>query len=89
MCCLSSEAKRPLRDVPLSIALSLVLITAVHVLAAVALSGLVPNALISSEAPFAAAFAARGLAWAGSVVAAGEIIVLPGVVLVCFMAQPR
>lgn len=39
VCCLSGEAKRPLVDVPLSVALSLAIITAAHVLAALALSG--------------------------------------------------
>ena len=90
VCFLSSESKNP-RDLPRAVFLTLGVSTLVYVLAALALAGMSPRELISSEGGFSSAFFAHGGGWQGFAhfVAAGELLTLPLVVLVTFMAQPR
>lgn len=44
---------------------------------------------ISAAAGFSEAFRSRGVRWAANVVAVGELVTLPLVVLVSLLAQPR
>lgn len=90
VCFLSSESKNP-RNLSIAVFLTLAISTVVYVLAALALAGMSPRELINSESGFSSAFLAHGGGWEGFAhfVALGELLTLPLVVLITFMAQPR
>ncbi|CAM9850621.1 unnamed protein product [Discosporangium mesarthrocarpum] len=89
VCALAGECVHPRRDLPRSIALVLAVVSMTYVLGALAISGMLPYSSIDPDAGFVLGFAERGLQWASQVAAVGELVTLPVVVLVCFMAQPR
>lgn len=89
VCCLAAEAKNPHVVLPKAVFGTIFIVTVLTCLAAVALSGTQPYTDISTESGFADAFNSRGLNWAGQLVSVGEILTLPLVVLVSFLAQPR
>ena len=59
--------QNPRRDVPLSITITLVTITALYVLTSLSLSGLSSYQNISSEGGFVEAFREKGYSWAANV----------------------
>lgn len=66
---MAGESVNPRRDVPLSIAYTLVIVSITYVLAATALSGMVSHAATADDgslagSSFVLAFAARGWQWA-------------------------
>jgi len=87
--CMSGEAKHPARDMPRAVMGTLVIVTMCYILAAIALTGMVPYDEISPTGGFPDAFATRGWQWASTITAAGEILSLPVVVVISLMAQPR
>ncbi|KAG5190622.1 amino acid permease-domain-containing protein [Tribonema minus] len=89
VCLLSAETRDPHRNVPLSLFISIAVVTGVYAFAAIALSGVVPSDQLDPDSGFTVAFKQRGLTWAYEVTAVGEIVTLPLVVLVSFIAQPR
>ncbi|CAN0402666.1 unnamed protein product, partial [Hapterophycus canaliculatus] len=64
VCALAGESFNPRRDVPLSIAYTLAILSVTYVLAALALSGMVPVDGSLDGSSFVLAFAARGWGWA-------------------------
>ncbi|CAM9380108.1 unnamed protein product, partial [Laminaria digitata] len=88
VCALAGEAINPRKNVPLAIAYILATVSVSYVLSALALAGMVA-ASAPAGASFVLAFAARGWGWASKVVAIGEIVSLPVVVLAALMVQPR
>ena len=89
VCCVAGEAKHPARDMPRAVLGTLFIVTMCYILAAIALTGMVPYTEISPTAGFPDAFAQRDWEWAARLTAAGEILTLPVVVLISLMAQPR
>jgi APA family basic amino acid/polyamine antiporter len=89
VCGMGSEVINPKRDLPLSIMITLVGVTALYILATFALTGMQPWQEISSTSGFPAAFYALDAGIVGQITALGEIITLPIVVLITIMAQPR
>ena len=89
VCCLAGEAKDPVRTLPLAVFGTIIIVTIVYVLSSIALVGMQNYASISKESGFSEGFRSRGLDWARHTVAIGEILTLPLVVLVSFLAQPR
>eukprot|EP00752_Nemacystus_decipiens_P010846 g9644.t1 len=89
VCALAGESINPRRDVPLAIAYTLLIVAITYVLSALALSGMVPFDGSPDGSSFVLAFAARGWGWACQVVAVGELVSLPVVVLASFLVQPR
>jgi len=89
ICCISGEAKNPSKNLPRAVIASLLIVTSVYMLAAVALTGMVPYEDISSTSGFPDGFRYRGWEVAAQISAWGELITLPLVVLVTIMAQPR
>ncbi|WP_433441853.1 amino acid permease [Nonomuraea sp. CA-141351] len=87
------EAKNPKRDLPLAIILSLVIVTAVYVLVAVAAVGAMPwtdfdpkktEAVLSRIADLAV-----GASWPGLIVSFGAVIAIASVVLTVIYGQTR
>jgi APA family basic amino acid/polyamine antiporter len=87
--CLGGEAKNPKKNLPKAIFITIGSVTALYVLAAITLVGMVPYEDISPVSGFPLAFRYRGAAYAAEIAAIGEIVTLPIVVLITIMAQPR
>lgn len=89
MCCLAAEAKHPQKILPAAVFGTIAIVTVFYALASLALVGMMNYSDIDTESGFSVAFKDRGMQWAATIVAAGELITLPIVVLISFMAQPR
>lgn len=89
VCCLAGEAKSPKTNMPLAVVGTIATVTIFYTLASIVLVGMQYYQDINPDAGFSMAFGANGWIWAQNLVAAGEIITLPVVVLVSFIAQPR
>jgi len=85
----AEEAKNPQRDLPIGIIGALVISTALYIMAAVVLTGMVPYTELNQSAPFAYAFTKYHVTWATAVVSAGAIAGITSVLLVSLLAQPR
>mmetsp|Transcript_35565 Transcript_35565/g.106147 ORF Transcript_35565/g.106147 Transcript_35565/m.106147 type:complete len:597 (-) Transcript_35565:68-1858(-) len=88
-CCLAGEALHPSRDMPRAVLLTIACVTALYVLAALALTGMQPYTDIDPSSGFPEAFRANGINWAARVTGFGEIFTMPVVVLIALLAQPR
>lgn len=89
VCCMAGEAKNPTRDVPLAVLYTVATVTVLYVGASLALVGMENYSQIKDNTGFSSAFESRGWIWAQQVVAIGELLTLPIVVLVSFLAQPQ
>ena len=89
ICCVAGEAKHPARDLPRAVLGTLAIVTVCYILAAQALTGMLPYDQLSATAGFPDAFAVRGYAGMAALTAWGEILSLPVVVLISLLAQPR
>eukprot|EP00537_Pseudo-nitzschia_pungens_P004964 CAMPEP_0172363036 /NCGR_PEP_ID=MMETSP1060-20121228/6503_1 /TAXON_ID=37318 /ORGANISM="Pseudo-nitzschia pungens, Strain cf. cingulata" /LENGTH=732 /DNA_ID=CAMNT_0013085685 /DNA_START=403 /DNA_END=2601 /DNA_ORIENTATION=+ len=88
VCCLASEAKNP-NDTPRAILYTLAIVTAIYILASIALSGMLPYQEVSDTSGFPRAFGTLGWNWVSNLTALGEVATLPVVVLISLLAQPR
>jgi len=86
---LSEEARKPARDLPVGIILSLAISTVLYMGVCLVLTGMVPWSEIDMKAPVSAVFGARGYAWAQYLVAIGALVGMTSVLLVSMMGQPR
>lgn len=89
MCCVAGEAKNAERNLPLSIMITLAIVTTLYVLAAISLVGMQNYQEISPESGFPEAFKSNNIEWASQLTAFGEVVTLPVVVLICIVIQPR
>jgi len=89
VCCLAGEAKDPEKTLPVAVFSTIIIVTIVYFLSSITLIGMQNYNDINSESGFSEGFRVRGLGWARHTVAIGEIITLPLVALVSFLAQPR
>eukprot|EP00578_Thalassiosira_sp_NH16_P001306 CAMPEP_0181133710 /NCGR_PEP_ID=MMETSP1071-20121207/31671_1 /TAXON_ID=35127 /ORGANISM="Thalassiosira sp., Strain NH16" /LENGTH=575 /DNA_ID=CAMNT_0023220123 /DNA_START=261 /DNA_END=1988 /DNA_ORIENTATION=+ len=89
ICCISGEAIDPTRNVPRAIIITLIVVTSLYCASSIGLAGMVPYEDISGTSGFPDGFRYRGYNWAADITAFGELAVLPIVVLVTIMAQPR
>jgi basic amino acid/polyamine antiporter, APA family len=92
----AEEARRPQRDVPIGILVSLCLCTLLYIAVAAVVTGMVPYAKIDIEAPIAQAFAQKAAAenssmlrGATAVIAIGGLAGMTSVLLVLFLSQAR
>ena len=90
VCFLSAESKSR-HSLPAAVFLTLAIVTLLYFLSAVALVGMRERNSISRESGFIEAFSSHGGFWSGfaQFVALGELVSLPLVVLISFLAQPR
>ena len=89
ICCISGEAKDPKKDIPRAIIITLLVVTSLYCAASVGLAAMVPYEYISEVSGFPDGFRYRGYNRVAEITALGELTVLPLVVLVTIMAQPR
>jgi APA family basic amino acid/polyamine antiporter len=85
----AQEAKRPQRDLPIGILVSLVVCTILYIAVAAILTGMVPWQDVNIEAPIARAFSDRNLIWASYLITAGALAGLTSVMLVMLLGQTR
>ena len=85
----AQEAKNPQRDLPIGIILSLLICTALYILVAGVLTGMVPWRDVNIEAPVARAFMDRGLSGASHIITLGALSGLTSVMLVMLLGQTR
>ena len=92
----AEEARRPSRDVPIAILVSLALCTLLYVAVAAVLTGLTPYTRINVNAAVAAAFTeladrqqSRALGVAAVLIALGALAGITSVLLVSFLSQAR
>jgi APA family basic amino acid/polyamine antiporter len=85
----AQEAKNPQRDLPVGIILSLLICTALYILVAGVLTGMVPWRDVNIEAPVARAFLDRGLTGASHIITLGALAGLTSVMLVMLLGQTR
>jgi amino acid transporter len=89
VCCLAAEAQNPHKNLPIAVFGTILVVSVFYCLAALALVGLQASPFISPDSGFTVAFQSHNLHWVAQAVALGELICLPVVVLICFLAQPR
>ena len=85
----AEEARRPQRDVPIGIIVSLLLCTVLYIAVSAVLTGMVPYDKIDIHAPVADAFRQVGLPWAQFIIALGALAGITSVLLVLMLSQPR
>ena len=85
----SEEARRPQRDVPIAIVVSLLLCTALYIGVVAVLTGMVDYRDLDLAAPVADAFRRVGLRWAQLVIAVAAAAGITSVLLVTMLSQAR
>lgn len=89
ICNLSGEVKNPVRDVPRAVVSVILIDGVIYMLAALALTAMVPYTSIDTVSAFPRAFGANNVQWAEKITAIGEIVTLPLVVLTGIQSQTR
>jgi APA family basic amino acid/polyamine antiporter len=85
----AQEAKNPQRDLPIGIIVSLLVCTALYIMVAGVLTGMVHWQDVNIEAPVARAFLDRGLTTASHIITLGALAGLTSVMLVMLLGQTR
>jgi basic amino acid/polyamine antiporter, APA family len=85
----AEEVVDPMRDLPIGILASLAVCTALYIIVAAVLTGMVPAHLIDVKAPLASAFVLRSLNFVAWIVSAGAVAGLTSVLLVLLLGQSR
>jgi APA family basic amino acid/polyamine antiporter len=85
----AEEVIDPKRDLPIGILASLFVCTALYVLVAAVITGMVPARMIDLNAPLASAFVTRGLGVISGVISVGAVAGLTSVLLVLLLGQSR
>jgi basic amino acid/polyamine antiporter, APA family len=85
----AEEVIEPERDLPIGVLASLFVCTALYILVAAVLTGMVPAHAIDVKAPLASAFVLRGLNFVAWIVSLGAVAGLTSVLLVLLLGQSR
>jgi basic amino acid/polyamine antiporter, APA family len=85
----AEEARKPQRDVPIGIIVSLVLCTLLYMGVVAVLTGMVPYSQLDVNAPVADAFRRVGLVWAQALIALAGLAGITSVILVTMLSQAR
>lgn len=85
----AEEVKDPRRDLPIGIALTLLITSIVYMLVSSVVVGIVPYYLIDPDTPMSTIFASNGMPWAMYVVTCGAVAALSTTLLGSILPQPR
>ncbi len=85
----TEEARRPQRDVPIGLLVSLAFCTLIYIAVSAVLTGMVPFHLLNVSSPVAFGLQQVGINWASALVATGVITGLTTVMLVLYYALTR
>ncbi|XP_030477338.2 cationic amino acid transporter 7, chloroplastic [Syzygium oleosum] len=87
---MAEEVKDPVKDIPIGVSGSVVLVTVLYCLMAVSMSMLLPYDMINVEAPFAGAFRGKGgWEWVSNVIGAGASFGILTSLIVAMLGQAR
>ena len=86
---LAEESKNPQRDLPKGMIYSLVICTAVFIVLALVITGMVSYKLLGVSDPLAEIFALKGVKWMLFIVSIAAVVAMTSVLLVFQMGQPR
>ncbi|XP_052183895.1 cationic amino acid transporter 7, chloroplastic-like [Diospyros lotus] len=88
---LAEEVRNPVKDIPIGVSGSVILVTILYCLMAASMSMLLPYDMIDVESPYAAAFKAgsEGWRWASNVIGVGASFGILTSMLVAMMGQAR
>jgi APA family basic amino acid/polyamine antiporter len=85
----AEEAKRPQRDVPTGIIVSLLICTVLYIGVVAVLTGMIHWTEIDPDAGVAKAFDVKGLQWAQFIISAAGVAGITSVLLVMMLSAPR
>ncbi len=85
----AEECKNPQRDLPKAMIYSIVICTALYIVLALILTGMVNYKLLNVDDPLAFVFEKLGMPWISGVIAVSAVVAMAGVFLVFQMGQPR
>jgi len=85
----AAEAKNPKKDIPLGILGSLIVCTAIYMMVAAVLTGVVPFRQLGVAAPIALAVDQMGIAWFAILIKVGAVAGLSSVMLILTYGQSR
>lgn len=85
----AGEARRPQKDVPFGIIVSLIISTILYIGVAIVLTGMVNYRNININAPLTVAFSSNHMNWAGIIISIAAIAGLTSVLLVTLLGQTR
>ncbi|KAM7262845.1 hypothetical protein ACFE04_000528 [Oxalis oulophora] len=88
---LAEEVRDPVKDIPLGVSGSVIIVTVLYCLMAASMSMLLPYDMIDTEAPFSAAFSGKsdGWGWVSNVIGVGASFGILTSLLVAMMGQSR
>lgn len=86
---LAEEAKNPQRDLPRGMIWSLVICTALYIVLALVLTGMVSYTDLGVSDPLAEIFALKGVKWMLFIVSIAAVVAMTSVMLVFQLGQPR
>lgn len=88
---MAEEVKNPVKDIPIGVSGSVIIITVLYCLMAASMSMLLPYDLIDTEAPFAAAFRGKSNSWGwvSNVIGGGASFGMLTSLLVAMLGQAR
>ena len=85
----AEEVKNPQRDLPRGIIISLLICTALYIIVAFVLTGIVPYTLLDNPAPVSFALAEIGITWGAALVAVGALLGITSVLIILLFGQSR
>lgn len=85
----AQESRRPQRDIPIAILVSLVIASSLYIAVSLVLTGLVPYPQLSVPHPMAVGIAVTGMAWMEGAIEVGAIAGLTSVLMMQLYGQTR
>ncbi|KAJ0970706.1 hypothetical protein J5N97_018665 [Dioscorea zingiberensis] len=85
----AEESKRPQRDLPIGILVSLLICAILYICVCLVITGMVPYQLLGEDAPLAEAFTAKGLKFVSVLISIGAVAGLTTTLLVGLYVQSR
>jgi APA family basic amino acid/polyamine antiporter len=85
----AEETRNPQRDMPIGMIASLVICTAIYILVAIVLTGLLPYRQLDTAEPLATAFSSLGMNWTAGIISLGAVFATTSVLVVFQLGQPR
>ncbi|CAL0300271.1 unnamed protein product [Lupinus luteus] len=86
---LAEEVRNPMKDIPIGVSGSVIIVTVLYCLMATSMSKLLPYDMIDTEAPFSAAFSGKSDRWVSRVIGVGASFGILTSLLVAMLGQAR
>ncbi|KAK2458847.1 cationic amino acid transporter [Trifolium repens] len=86
---MAEEVKEPVKDIPIGVSGSVIIVTILYCLMAASMCMLLPYDMIDPEAPFSAAFESDGWGWASRVIGVGASFGILTSLIVAMLGQAR